>query len=67
MSIGDRSIRAYRPSDYAAFIEADEEELYEREQNVQVYAERARAGLPIFDGGAVRGLNLAAGGPFVQF
>jgi len=68
MSVGGRSVRAYRPSNYAAYNEADEEELREREQNVQVYAERARAGLPLFDGAtAVRGLNLAVGNPAVQF
>lgn len=45
-------MRAYRPSRYSEFDKTDEEELAEeaiRRVLVRVYAQRVRAGLPIFD------------------
>ena len=46
-------MRACRPSRYSQFDKTDEEELAEeavRQSMVRVYAQKVRAGLPLFDG-----------------
>ena len=46
-------MRACRPSRYSQFEKSDEEELAEeavRQSMVRVYAQKVRAGLPLFDG-----------------
>jgi hypothetical protein len=42
-------MRAFRPSEYGRHDEADEENDRVRLDNVQRYAQRAQAGLPLFE------------------
>ena len=46
---GGRCIRAFRPSYFAAAEDYDEDTLRAKEVNVELYAERVQAGLPLFD------------------
>ena len=41
-------MRAYRPSRFARDDEYREDVEREKQRNVEIYAERARAGLPLF-------------------
>ena len=50
MSDGGRSIRAFRPSRLALDTEYDDQEIVlVKQRNLQLYVERARAGLPLFE------------------
>ena len=49
MSIGGRTFRAFRPSCYAQMDHLEEEEGDGKQDNIRLYAQRARAGLPLFD------------------
>jgi hypothetical protein len=60
------SIRAFRPSRYAPADECEEELQREKLANMELYASRAEAGLPLFDaashfvGAAVAGKRLVS-------
>ena len=49
MSLGGRTFRAFRPSHFARGDELEEEVEHAKQAKIRLYAERARAGLPLFD------------------
>jgi hypothetical protein len=60
MSNSGRYIRAFRPSRFARLDDFDDESERIKEANLQMYAERAQAGVPLFDSApvAVQSLTL---------
>ncbi|MGC9454138.1 MAG: hypothetical protein ACP5HU_04680 [Phycisphaerae bacterium] len=61
MSYPGRNVRAYRPSQFGR-LEAQEDDLAwrEKEQKVALYAERAQAGLPLFETPASNQVEVAS-------
>jgi len=49
MSVGEYSMRAFRPSHYAEPEMHDDEAAMARQANLEMYAMRAEAGLPLFE------------------
>ena len=49
MSFGGRTFRAFRPSRFVRREEAEEDLEQVKEDRIRFYAERVRAGLPLFD------------------
>ncbi|MFP3937281.1 MAG: hypothetical protein ACLFVW_02985 [Phycisphaerae bacterium] len=50
MSYPDRNVRAYRPSQFGRLEAQDDDSAWrEKERKVALYAERAQAGLPLFE------------------
>jgi hypothetical protein len=58
---GGRPVRAYRPSQYGLFEEPCEEAELIRLANIEEYAKRASAGLPIFEETPEPGASLISG------
>jgi hypothetical protein len=60
MSFGGRTFRAFRPSHYARQDEEVTEDLaLTKQERIRLYAERVKAGLPLFDMDAAAGADLA--------
>lgn len=54
MSLGGRTFRAFRPSQYGRLDSDVEEEGQEVKQaNIRIYSQRAQAGLPLFESTSV--------------
>ena len=49
MSIGGRTFRAYRPSHFGQQDYLEEEGSEEKQEKIRLYAQRAKAGLPLFE------------------
>jgi hypothetical protein len=50
MSYQGRNVRAYRPSQFGKLDEQEDDLVWrEKQHNMALYAERAQAGLPLFD------------------
>ena len=49
MSLGGRTFRAFRPSRFARQDELEEEDTQVKQAKIQIYAERAEAGQPLFE------------------
>jgi len=57
---GGRCVRAFRPSRFSANDECDQEAGKAKAMNLELYAARVEAGLPLFDGDEVRAVSLQA-------
>lgn len=60
MSYPGRNVRAYRPSQFGRLEGRDDDPAWrEKEQKVALYAERAQAGLPLFDASVTNQVEVA--------
>ena len=61
MSYQGRNVRAYRPSQFGRIEELEDDLAWrEKQQNMSVYAQRAQAGLPLFDAPATNQTEAAS-------
>ena len=53
MSFGGRTFRAFRPSRFGRQDEVEEEAQEAKQAKIQLYVQRAEAGLPLFESATV--------------